>query len=276
MSRVLLAVDVSNQVYKASAAHPHLTSYGKFTGGLYGFIFALQKAIMVCKATNLVLCTDTKPYHRSTVYPEYKALRKESKDPELAKKVKESMPYIQHLAETMGWPLWSIPGFESDDLIGYCLTQHRHRYTRVIGMSNDSDLYQLFQYPQFEVYKGAKGLYTRADFDAEFNIHPREIPRLLALTGTHNEVEGLRGVGPVNARRMVLDPKEYRNVRIRHGEVIDRNIDLITLPHRLLPRNTPIPQVTKPFSERTFIRFCSQYDITITQAACQAFERITI
>jgi 5'-3' exonuclease len=276
MSRVLLAVDVSNQVYKASAAHATLTSDGRFTGGLYGFIFAIQKAIMVCKATHVVLCTDTKPYLRSKLYPEYKSLRKDSQDPDLVERYRESLPMIKHFAESIGWPMWSLPGFESDDLVAHCVTQHRHRYDRIIAMSNDSDLYQLFKYPQFAVYKGTKGLYEREDYYKEFNLDPAHIPRLLALTGTHNEVEGLRGVGPVNARRIVLDPKEYRNVRVKYADIIDRNIELITLPHKDFPKTEGIPKAAKLFSERAFVRFCGQYDINITQAACQAFERIRI
>lgn len=270
--RILLAVDTSNQVYKASAAHMTLSSEERFTGGLYGFIYAVQKAITACEATDIVLCMDTKPYHRSIPYPEYKSLRKDTADPELAENARETMPYIRHMAEVLGWPVWSLKGFESDDLIAYCNTQHRHRYAKIYAMSNDSDLFQLFKYSQFHVYKGTKGIYGRADFDKEFNFtNPSDIPRLLALTGTHNEVEGIYGIGPVNARKIVGDPAQYRNIRIKHADLIDRNIDLITLPHKLFPLDTPIPKISKKFNERAFVRFCGQYDINITQAACEAF-----
>ena len=83
MTRRLLAVDLSNQIYRACHAHNQLSFDGVFTGGLYGFMQSVSKAIEVSRATDLLVCRDMKPYLRTRDYPEYKALRKKNVDPEM-------------------------------------------------------------------------------------------------------------------------------------------------------------------------------------------------
>ena len=269
----LLACDLSNQLWKAVAVNPSLASGDTYTGGLYGFIVALQKAIRVCEADTIVICRDTKPYRRSLLYPEYKALRVETRDPEMQEKVQASLPLINELCKILNWPVWGLEGFESDDLIAHCVVQHRHRYQKIIAMSNDADLYQLFKCQHFCMYKGKGGLYTYQDYMKEWNTDPSHMPTILALSGTHNEVEGIQGIGPVNARRIALDPLALRQKRQTHANIIDRNLELIKLPHPEFPRGTSIP-TPGDFNERALLRFAGRFDINIHQSTCEAFAQV--
>lgn len=271
----LLAVDLSNQLYRACAANATLSSGRTFTGGLYGFIMQVQKAIAITEADSIVLCRDTKPYKRSETYPEYKALRANTKDPDLVERVAQTVPLINQLAEVLGWPIWAIQGFESDDLIAYCMSQHRHRFSRIVAMSNDSDLFQFYRWPQFAVYRGGKkGLQDRVDYDRDWGIDPQDMPLLLSIMGTHNEVAGIEGIGPVRARALIENPRDLRKLRQQHGALIDRNLGLIQLPHPEFPKDTRIPRINKPFHQRSFLRFCSQYDIDASQATCEVFAQL--
>ena len=120
VDRILLLVDLSNISYKSSAAHSTLfSSDGEFTGGLYGFIGALAKAIDATGATHVCICEDHRPYRRSKLYPEYKQIRAVSKDKELASKVTTTVEQIRKLCEVTGWPIWAVAEFEADDLIGH-------------------------------------------------------------------------------------------------------------------------------------------------------------
>ena len=110
--RVLLAVDLSYQTYRACAAYSMLTSRRRFTGGLFGFVTVLAKAIRETKATQVVFCLDSKPYIRSREYPAYKLLRKDSADSGLKDLYKESEPMIKELLDFLGWPMWGVPGYE--------------------------------------------------------------------------------------------------------------------------------------------------------------------
>ena len=277
MSRgVLLCIDLSNQCYKASAAYSTLTSEDRFTGGLYGFLTAVSKAIEVTGATRLIICEDRKPYRRSKLYPAYKELRKTTRDPELYEKAQLTIGLVKQLLAVTGWPLWSIDGFESDDLIAHAARKYRHRFDRIIGMSNDSDLFQLFQYDQFQLYRGKKGLYTREDYDEEWlGLCPTLLVHALALIGTHNEVEGVKGIGPVTAREIVSHPFKLREARSRHAEVVERNLKLIELPHAEFPWEERLPAPTRPYKERELLKFCGMYDITVTTKMSFAFAQVT-
>lgn len=273
--RVLLAVDLSNQAYKAAASHPTLSSESTFTGGLYGFLGALQKAIVAVNATDLVICEDRKPYVRSQLYPAYKELRKTTRDPDLYEKAQQTIAMIKKLLEVTGWPLWAIQGYESDDLISHAAIKYRNRYSQVVAMSNDSDLYQLFKYPGFSIWKGKKGLYTKQNYEREWSGLPLEhLPTALALMGTHNEVEGVHGIGIVTAIGIVSHPYKLRQALEQHADIVERNLELIHLPHKTLPKETAVPDYTKHFVERDLLRFCGRYDINVTRDMCVAFERI--
>ena len=275
--RVLICVDLSNAAYKAAAAHSGLSSAGTFTGGLYGFLWAMQKAISAVHATDVVICEDCKPYLRSQLYPAYKELRRTTRDPELYERAQETIGLIKKFIDVVGWPLWAVQGFESDDLISHAAIKYRNRYKHVIAMSNDSDLYQLFKYPGFAIWRGKKGLYTRPKYEKEWAGLPLEhLPTALALMGTHNEVEGVRGIGIVTAIGIVSHPFKLRQAIEQHAEVVERNLELIHLPHKDLPKDLAIPDYTNHFVERHLLRFCGRYDINITREMCIAFERIGI
>ena len=274
MNKILLCVDLSNAAYKAAAVHPTLSSDGVFTGGLYGFMMAIAKAIGETGATAVVLCTDSKPYHRSQLYPEYKLLRADTKDKELAERVTLTITQIRELVKVTGWPIWSVPGFESDDLIAHAVSHYRHRYKEIIAMSNDSDLYQLFKWPHFSLYKGKKGIYDHLDYDKEWGLPAHELYLALAMIGTHNEVEGIKGIGPATAKKYLRDGAAYTELRKKHREVLERNEALIRLPHSDFPVDAQVPFIEHSYDERALQRFCARYEIQLQRWQSENFESL--
>lgn len=278
---MLLAVDLSNQVYRAAAAHQTLTSRDTFTGGLYGFLVSVCSAVLKVGATDLVLCRDLKPYVRSQLYPEYKLLRQETRDPELKALADTSMQQVLDLAAALGLPVWGVPGFESDDLIGHAVRRYGWRFDLVVGMSNDADLKQLFSHPRFALF--ANGALQqpapgnpRFVVDKQVTATPEEYVHMLCLMGTHNEVAGLQGVGPVRAAAMVQDPVKWRRAQAEHAELLARNRQLITLPHPQLEQagRVILPRATRPFTPRDLYRFAARYDIDVTPRMTEAFEQV--
>lgn len=277
MSRVLLTVDLSWQVYRNCAAHPQLrTPDGTFTGGVYGFLQSFSKAVRETGATDVVVCRDSKPYRRSLDYPAYKQLRKTAQDPDLRRMYGETEPIVLDLLGAMGVPVWAVPGFEADDLSGHAVRSCRSRYSRIYANANDSDLYQLLDAPGFAVYKDSIGL--AVDRSALLRLHglsPHEFLLASALQGTHNDIEGIKGVGPKKAMNAVLDPALMRGYRAAHGDVIDRNLALIRLPHPDFPRDERVPQRgAVVFDARRLYRWCSRYEIECTLSMVNAFEQI--
>lgn len=278
-ARRLLIVDFKNNVYRAAAANGSLFGPGRvFTGGLYGFLVSLCAAINATHATHVVCATDTPPYRRLNTFPEYKGDRKRDNDEEhkvLVMKGAITTKQLHPVLDMLGIPVWSMRGFEYDDICAWAVEYHRNRFDRLVAMSNDTDLYQLLDVRGFSVYRGAKAsMYDRAAFVREWgDLSRAQWIDFLSLTGTHNAVPGIKGIGPKRAadalkKRSVFDAL-YRD----HGELIERNRDLITLPHSDFP--------SRPFLFlgdhsgivlRDFARACARYDIQVTGSMLEALQ----
>lgn len=274
--RVMLCVDLSYQVYRASAAHPMLTSRRVFTGGLYGFFTTLAKTIRETQATDVVFCQDVKPYLRSLVYPEYKQLRKANRDDELLKMYQQSMTLVLEVLQDLGFIPWGVPGFESDDLIGHVVRKYRGRFHLVYAASNDSDLFQLLDAPNFRIYtKNILECASGVSLLKNTGLTPAEFSLMTALTGTHNDIAGIPKVGPVTAKNALANPGLMRTLRATHAALIDRNVGLIKLPHAELPWSLCLPESPKAFNSRELYKCLGLYDIDVTNSMVQAFEQIT-
>lgn len=283
--KTLLAVDLSNQLYRACHSYSELQHEGEFTGGLYGVLTLVAQALRWSGASRLIFCADSRPYVRSTTYPAYKALRKTTSDPELRELVAVARQQVLQVCGDIGVGVWSVPGFEADDLAALLVRQHRNRFHEIWSMSNDSDLAQLLDCPNFVLLKGAvkqKGyrevlpkLLRGSDFAAEFpGFSAEDYVLWLALQGTHNEVEGIPGVGPVKAMNAVKTPSVLAKLMEQHGELVERNRALIRLPHAQLPRDTPLPEL-RPLDSRALYRSCARYGIKITPGMSAAFDQLT-
>lgn len=275
--RVLLAVDFSYQCYRAAASHPTLTRARDdlYTGGLYGFLQSFGKAVRETRATDVLICLDSKPYRRSLTYPDYKQLRKASADDGLLELKQLSGTLILELLALMGVPVWAVPGFESDDLIAATVEVHRSRFVRIYAQSNDSDLYQLLHRPGFAVYRDDINTAVDAQrLSDRTGLTPSEFMLATALMGTHNDIEGIKGVGEKTSAKIVKDPALLRKYRDSHGALIERNLGLIKLPHPEFPRSALIPQRTKTASSRDLYRWLARYDIDCTLQMVNAFEQI--
>lgn len=272
----LLLVDLSYQTYRACAIHHALESMeGAFTGGLFGFLTTLAKQIRETGASRVIVCEDVKPYQRSVEYPAYKTLRKDKADPELRDLVNASSHLIKSALLLLGVPIARARGFESDDCIAYLAQRSRHRFKRVYAASNDSDLYQLLDQSNLWVLKDdVKDAVDRARLLALTGLTPAEFMLASALQGTHNDIEGIPGVGPKRAAAAIKDQAIMRQYRERWGEMIDRNLHLIKLPHPAFPGLRPGLVTTGGFDHRALYRFCAGFDIQVTKAMLDSFSQI--
>lgn len=276
MANILLVVDLSYQVYRASAAHPMLTNRRIFTGGLYGFWTTLAKTIRDTQATRVAFGQDVKPYKRSETYPEYKQLRKARQDEDLLKMYKQSMALVLESLEAAGLQAWGIPGFEFDDLAGHCVMKYRHRHDRIVAASNDSDLWQLLWCDNFSIYRKSKAdIVTGAHLHDAFGapITPEDYMLMTALTGTHNDIAGIPGVGPVTALKAIRDPAVMRRLRDGHHQLIERNLALIRLPHHEFPWEATIPS-NDGLNARALYRYLGTHDIDVTAAIANALDQL--
>lgn len=273
----LLAVDLSYQSYRASAAHPNLTSDSTFTGGLFGFFQSVSKMVRECNATQIVFCADSKPYKRSEQFPEYKQWRVATRNEELLAKHKQTMTLLRQILPDLGLPIWEVPGFESDDLIGHAVGKYRHRYRRIVAASNDSDLFQLLSADNFYVLRETEwaSAWNAQRLMDKKGLTPEQYMLMTAIMGTHNDLPGIFGVGEVGATKAVLEPGKLRVLRDKHGHIIDRNLALIKLPHPEFPYSTRIPMASGGFDSRALYRALGRYDIQVTASMVNALEQVS-
>ena len=271
--RILLCVDVSYQSDRATAMNQQLTSGDTFTGGLYGFLMFFGKVMRETRATHVAFCTDAPPYQRSLEYPQYKHLRKRTQDDDLHRLRMDSRKLVKATLEDIGCALWCVPGFESDDLIAHAVRQYACRFDHIYAASNDSDLYQLLECDSFSIYKtDIKEVVTRKTLLRDLGLTPAQYMLATALQGTHNDIEGIAGVGEKRSRSAVKDAFELRQLRERHAELIQRNLHLIKLPHPHFPSGVRLPQHRPGFKFRQLYRMLGRYDIQTTPSMIDAFE----
>ena len=198
-----LVIDVNNLLMKSIYVSSHLINNGKFTGGLYGVLCQLGKQLKIHKPTNIIFCLDSPPYSRSKALPEYKSNRKRNTG--IYKLVKISREQIRKFAEFVGIHHYAIQGLEADDLIANICLDARNKSDIVI-ISEDSDLFQLLSIPEVVIYR-KNDFYTKEMFGKAYPKVklPDDWAWIQALTGGHNGLPGIAGIGDKKALKMTIE-----------------------------------------------------------------------
>lgn len=276
--RVLLLVDTKNQTYRACAVHSALRSGRTFTGGLYGVLMGVSRAIKDVGATSVAFATDAGPYARKLDYTEYKGDRDKDKDEALLMQATSSVALIKEFLTHVTIPFWSVRGYEYDDIAAWAVTQYGPRFDRVVAMTNDSDLYQVFfSHPEFSVYRTSKE--PPVDMAAFSKQYPeitsaRQWVKMLAITGTHNGVPGVKGVGEKTVLKALRDKAKWRTMQTEYADMIERNEGLITLPHARFPVDPDLRLNRHSFKLRDVVDWLEGYKIKVTPTMLEALDQI--
>jgi len=270
----LLLIDFSSLFHKSLHAYSDLSYKGKPTGALFGIIMQTATGIKEIRPDKVVYCLDSPPYHRYADCGDYKHHKEQSQlteeEAEVIDHINRSKKICMDYLRMSGACYAVREGLEADDLIAI-YTHLSHDYGEVVAMSNDSDLYQLFIHLKFSLYKGTKkGFYTAKDFFEEFGITPHSWNEVTSMTGGHNGLPGIKGIGIKTALRIIKEP-EFRE---KKKELLINNKNLILLNRRL----TRLPYYKlrewsevfleekggdKP-SEKELIRYLSKYGISFS------------
>jgi 5'-3' exonuclease len=277
--RVLLVVDHKNLLYRSTHAQARLFHKRVFTGALYGVMVSVLRAVRDVRATAVVIATDSSPYVRALEFPEYKSNRKRAGDDAendvFLAKAAQSDPLLRRFYDVISAPFWEVKGFEYDDLCAWAVRRYAPKYDRVIAMTNDSDLFQLFDTQGFGVYRNAtKGVYTINNWEDDYpGLSLDDWVTFLSITGTHNAVPGIEaGIGPKTAMKILSSPGQLRQVESAHAAALARNRRLIALPHADLPADPGLYVKKHRFTLKAFTVFCSEFGITPTASMVEALQ----
>jgi len=253
----IIIIDGTSLVYRAFYAMPHLTtSSGRPTGATLGFLNMVMKLTEDYRPFAILVVFDhPQKTFRHTLEERYKVSRKPMPDilrPQL-EDIKEILSYLR-------FPIFEVPGFEGDDLIGSLKERLKGQYALWI-VSSDLDLLQLLD-EDTVLLKPIQGV-TRLrkicskDLEEELGISPSQVIDLLALSGdASDDIEGVEGIGEKRAAQLlqkfgnlegilahldVLPPSLRENV-LRHQERIKMNRVLVTVR-----RDVPVDVVVEPW-----------------------------
>jgi DNA polymerase-1 len=246
-------VDGSGYIFRAFYAVPPLTTKAGFpTNALFGFTRMLLKLLEDGRSPHVAVIFDAgAKTFRNDLYDQYKANRKEC-PPEL----KEQMPYFRTISRALGLPVFELPGFEADDIIGTLAKRLAEGEREVIIVSADKDLMQLVT-DRITIWDTMRDKHSNRDGVKEkFGVGPEKVVEVLGLMGDDSDnVPGLSGCGPKTATQLielygdvatvVASAEAIKNdERIRNrkklGETLALERDTVLLSRKLVEVSTDV------------------------------------
>ncbi len=246
MSKLLL-LDGNSLTYRAFFAVPEdmATRSGQPTGAVFGFTSMLINLVRDHRPDAIAVCFDRRePTFRHIAAPEYKAHRDET-PPTLI----DQLGLVRQVLESLSIPAIDSAGFEADDLLATLASEAEQRGDDVLIVSGDRDVYQLVHDPKIQVLYNRRGvtdyaLYDEAGITERTGVTPDLYVQYAALRGDPSDnLPGVPGVGEKTAAKLLnkygsveallaaaaeQTPKLAENLAA-HGEVVRRNVDLMTL-----------------------------------------------
>jgi len=203
----LILIDTHSLVYRGFFAIPPLTTTkGELSNATFGFASIFLKAIEEIKPQHIAAAFDLpgKTFrHEKDVT--YKATRKPMPD-----ELRPQMERVKELLERFGVPMYSLPGYEADDVIGALSRQGEAEGLEVIIVSGDLDPLQLVT-PNIKLFTTRMGfqntvVYDEAKIAERYGLRPSQMVEFKALKGdTTDNIPGVPGVGEKTAAKLIAE-----------------------------------------------------------------------
>ena len=230
--------------------NPRINSKGFNTSAILGFINTLEDVLKKEKPTHIGIAFDPKgPTFRHEAYEEYKAQREET--PEV---IRESVPVIKEFIKAYNIPIFEVPGYEADDVIGTLAKQAEKRGIITYMMTPDKDYGQLVSDTTF-IYRPKYG-------DKEYEVmgvervkekfgidNTLQVIDLLGLMGDSSDnIPGCPGVGEKTAQKLIAQFGSIENLLEKTEELkgalkikVEENKEKIIFSKFLATIKTDVP-----------------------------------
>ncbi|HRH25490.1 MAG TPA: 5'-3' exonuclease H3TH domain-containing protein, partial [Parcubacteria group bacterium] len=203
----LVLLDAHAIIHRAYHALPDFaTSKGVPTGALYGLNTMLLKIIEDLKPDYIVAAFDLpEKTHRHIAYDAYKGKRKET-DENLATQLESA----KSVFIAWGIPIYSVPGFEADDILGTIVELlKKDKNIEIVIASGDMDTMSLIDKKKVQVFTLKKGLNDTILYDEDkvverFGFGPELLPDYKGLRGDPSDnIIGVKGIGEKTATNLI-------------------------------------------------------------------------
>lgn len=223
----IVLLDAHALLHRAYHALPEFTSsQGVPTGGLYGYISMIIRIIGEWKPDYIIACYDLpQKTFRHEAYDAYKGHRSKT-DEALVEQIKSS----RYVCEKLSIPIYDMPGFEADDMLGTIVEQTKNdRDLEILIATGDMDSLQLVSGKKVRVFTLKKGINDTVVYDedavrARFGFGPESLADFKGLRGDPSDnIIGVPGIGEKTATDLILKFKTIENIYT----TLHKNYDLL-------------------------------------------------
>jgi DNA polymerase-1 len=204
----LMLLDGYGLVYRGYFALPPLTtSKGELVNGVFGFASIVLRGIQDLQPDYLAVSFDLPgPTFRHEQYADYKATRVKMPDD-----LRDQFPKVREVVKALRIPVYEMPGYEADDVIGTITSQLDPRddlETTIVTV--DLDMLQLVT-PRVRLMTTRSGventvIYDVARIDERFGLRPDQMIDYKSLKGDPTDnIPGVPGVGEKTAAKLIRE-----------------------------------------------------------------------
>ncbi len=223
----LLLVDGNAVLHRAYYAMPDWRNRsGEATAGVYGFLSMLLRAFEELKPTHLVIAFDNpEPTFRHNLYVGYQTNRE--KERQVSEDIWGQVEKLKIVFGKMNVPVFFVPGFEADDVLGTVSLQAEKAGFEVVIITGDKDLMQLVD-DQVYLYMPQKGLsdgllIDRIRVREKLGIGPELVVDYKGLVGDSSDnYPGVVGIGPKTAVSLLETCGSFDGVYEKLGQISEK------------------------------------------------------
>jgi DNA polymerase I len=234
MERLML-LDGYGLVYRGYFALPPLTtSKGELVNGVFGFASIVLRGIQDLQPDYLAVSFDLPgPTFRHEQYADYKATRVKMPDD-----LRDQFPKVREVVKALRIPVYEMPGYEADDVIGTITRQLDPRddlETTIVTV--DLDMLQLVT-PRVRLMTTRSGVENTVIYDVDriderFGLRPDQMIDYKALKGDPTDnIPGVPGVGEKTAAKLIREFNDLEALFTRLDEVTPEKLRDKLAEHR--------------------------------------------
>lgn len=223
MAEKIMLIDGNSIVNRAFYGVPLLTNgEGRYTNGVYGFLNILFKLLDEERPDYLAVAFDLHaPTFRHRTFDGYKGTRKG-----MPEELREQMPLLKEVLQTMHIPIFEQEGFEADDILGTLSALAEKNSIVPVVVSGDRDLLQLagetlkVRIPKTKGGRTETEDYYAADVQAKYGVTPAEFIDMKALMGdTSDNIPGVPGIGEKTAAKIITQYHDIETAIAHAAEI---------------------------------------------------------
>lgn len=231
-SQKLVLLDAHALLHRAYHALPEFSnSKGIPTGGLYGFLSMILRIVNEFHPDYIVACYDLpQKTFRHEAYDNYKGHRAKIDDA-LVDQIENS----RLICQKFGIPIYDLPGFEADDMLGTIVEQtKKDKNLDILIATGDMDSLQLVVDDKVRVFTLKKGINDTVIYNEEavrerFGFGPEHLPDFKGLRGDPSDnIIGVPGIGEKTATELITKfgsiEDIYKTIHKNKQKLLDEGI----------------------------------------------------